>query len=200
MGALGAKAVVSEATPSGEVVTETTETLPDGTICKTELVMNGRQVRKNVTTCKRAAEEEAATQRRLQLIPPILTGGNGGVPEDPMADLWVLGGIFLERHVTIFDFDNARVGFAEPAADLKSFEPKGAPLAVKNDFLAADRVDSATGQQHAKGWWLVPALGLVALFAAAACLDLVWRRGLFSARTLPPKTESLDLQELECAE
>merc|ERR1719450_1791815 len=80
MGALGAKAVVSEATPSGEVVTETTETHPDGTICKTELVMNGGQVRKNVTTCKKAAEEEEVTQRRLQLIPPFLTGGSGGVP------------------------------------------------------------------------------------------------------------------------
>eukprot|EP00419_Tripos_fusus_P046298 CAMPEP_0172834774 /NCGR_PEP_ID=MMETSP1075-20121228/25289_1 /TAXON_ID=2916 /ORGANISM="Ceratium fusus, Strain PA161109" /LENGTH=1102 /DNA_ID=CAMNT_0013677717 /DNA_START=96 /DNA_END=3403 /DNA_ORIENTATION=- len=36
--------------------------------------------------------------------------------EDPMDELWVLGGMFIERLVTIFDFDEARIGFAHPAA------------------------------------------------------------------------------------
>jgi len=32
-----------------------------------------------------------------------------------MEEVWVIGGVFLEHFVTIFDFDNARVGFAETA-------------------------------------------------------------------------------------
>jgi hypothetical protein len=28
---------------------------------------------------------------------------------------WMIGGVFLEHFVTVFDFDNARMGFAEPA-------------------------------------------------------------------------------------
>merc|ERR1719410_1950033 len=48
-----------------------------------------------------------AANRRLQY---------GAMPmEDPTEDLWMIGGVFLERYVTIFDLEEGRVGFAEPA-------------------------------------------------------------------------------------
>lgn len=40
--------------------------------------------------------------------------------EDPMEDIWILGGVFLERYVSIFDFDKARIGFAEPVGKVGS--------------------------------------------------------------------------------
>jgi len=47
-------------------------------------------------------------------------GSSGASPasQQPASDpneLWMLGGMFLEHFVTIFDFDNARLGFAESA-------------------------------------------------------------------------------------
>lgn len=51
----------------------------------------------------------STTSRRLQY-------GEPNVMHDPAEDLWMIGGVFLERFVTIFDFDNGRLGFAEPAA------------------------------------------------------------------------------------
>jgi hypothetical protein len=50
-------------------------------------------------------------------------GGTGSpaAPEPAMGqpsamdEPWMMGGVFLEHFVTIFDFDNARMGFAEPA-------------------------------------------------------------------------------------
>lgn len=42
--------------------------------------------------------------------------------EDPVAGLWVLGGVFMEKFVTIFDFDRKRVGFAEPLQSVTSIE------------------------------------------------------------------------------
>lgn len=35
-------------------------------------------------------------------------------PAQVHEEIWMLGGVFLEHFVTIFDFDNARLGFAEP--------------------------------------------------------------------------------------
>merc|ERR1719330_1630892 len=56
-----------------------------------------------------------AANRRLQYGPMPM--------EDPMEDLWMIGGVFLERYVTIFDFDEGRVGFAEPAGGPVSLRP-----------------------------------------------------------------------------
>lgn len=44
--------------------------------------------------------------------------------ENPMAELWVLGGVFMEKFVTIFDFDQKRVGFAEPSSPVVRAEQR----------------------------------------------------------------------------
>mmetsp|Transcript_18472 Transcript_18472/g.46134 ORF Transcript_18472/g.46134 Transcript_18472/m.46134 type:complete len:574 (+) Transcript_18472:93-1814(+) len=53
--------------------------------------------------------------------PPPDKGGPGQqhtrrlqLDEDPMHDVWVLGGVFLDRFATVFDFWGHRLGLAEP--------------------------------------------------------------------------------------
>jgi len=41
-------------------------------------------------------------------------------PNDPAAQLWVLGGAFLEHVVTVFDFDRSMLGFAPHPSDDKA--------------------------------------------------------------------------------
>jgi len=53
--------------------------------------------------------------RRVQAISLSLLSGEER-HKDAMEDIWVLGGLFLERFVTVFDFDGARIGFAEPTS------------------------------------------------------------------------------------
>jgi len=53
----------------------------------------------------------ATLGRRLQNL------GYPTPPTDPN-EYWMLGGVFLEHFVTIFDFDSGRLGFANPAAGL----------------------------------------------------------------------------------
>merc|ERR1712129_303545 len=53
----------------------------------------------------------ATLGRRLQNL------GYPTPPTDPN-EYWMLGGVFLEHFVTIFDFDSVRLGFANPAAGL----------------------------------------------------------------------------------
>merc|ERR1711920_805372 len=46
------------------------------------------------------------TQRHSRLLQ--------SVEEDPMHDVWVLGGVFIDRFATVFDFWGHRLGFADP--------------------------------------------------------------------------------------
>lgn len=48
------------------------------------------------------------------LFGPGLRGRRLQFETDPMEDVWMIGGVFLEHFVTIFDFDQARIGFADP--------------------------------------------------------------------------------------
>lgn len=107
---------IVQAQPNGDVCTTTVITEPDGTQRKSRKCGHGGPM----------------PPRRLQGGIPILQavplqqgqepGGGpmpilmqpGEVPVNPMQDLWVIGGVFMEKFVTIFDFDNKRVGFAEP--------------------------------------------------------------------------------------
>merc|ERR1712113_1129345 len=63
--------------------------------------------------------------RRLQI---------GGLPtiveHSPTHDLWVLGGVFLEHFVSIYDFDDKRLGFCEPSGS------HGLTAAQTGDFSA----------------------------------------------------------------
>merc|ERR1740121_481757 len=93
------------------------------------MIQGGKVVKKDEECTGPNGQPQQA--RRLQ-IPgilgiPQLVPVVGGVPqlvpveprkEDPAAELWILGGVFLERFVAVFDFDEGRLGFAEPAADV----------------------------------------------------------------------------------
>ena len=45
--------------------------------------------------------------------------------EEPAEDLWILGGMFLERFVVSFDFDEGRMGVAEPASSTEGLDTIG---------------------------------------------------------------------------
>jgi hypothetical protein len=111
----------------GEEVEEIVETQPDGSVCTTEVTTmpNGQQQK------TRKCQQAGVPQRRLQggpvmpIMIPLQQPGQmqppGAMPimaapmqQNPVEDLWVLGGVFMEKFVTIFDFDQKRVGFAEP--------------------------------------------------------------------------------------
>merc|ERR1711933_228363 len=68
--------------------------------------------------------------------------------EDPMEEVWMIGGVFLEHFVTIFDFDNARLGFAEPAGGVHELTTLNELPASQAGVLAAD---SATGRHSYLG-------------------------------------------------
>lgn len=85
-----------------EEIEEVTETKPNGTVCTTTLVWVKWTLKENKTRCRDPASPlYPPTTRRLQ--------------EDVLQNTWVLGGVFLEKFVTVLDFDNKRIGFADPA-------------------------------------------------------------------------------------
>jgi len=97
----------------------TMQTMPDGSVCTTKLKVIGGKVLKNSTSC--LPPQIAQTESRRLTLPglmPLL----GGMTPDPREDMWVLGGVFLERYVTILDFDNSRLGFAESARTIATFD------------------------------------------------------------------------------
>lgn len=167
-GLLGSAGAGLRSAAAGAETRITTRTNPDGSICTNTLELQDGRVKRNVTRCTRTA----TAARRLQL------GGIGASPED---DLWVLGGVFLERFVTVFDFDHGRMGFGEPAED----------IAPHLDTTGLDQVLSSAvepagpGPVAGAGARLAPALAL--LGAGAAVAALVARLLLpWSRRGAPP--------------
>mmetsp|Transcript_42486 Transcript_42486/g.91249 ORF Transcript_42486/g.91249 Transcript_42486/m.91249 type:complete len:707 (+) Transcript_42486:81-2201(+) len=94
---------------AGEEIEEEIENRPDGSVCTHTKVWEQGKLKKQTTRCQNPNELEH--RRRLQAF----GGMDMPMMEDPTADLWVLGGVFLEHFVSIFDFDNQRLGFCEPA-------------------------------------------------------------------------------------
>jgi len=87
--------------PGGDEVEEQLRMMPDGSRCKTVLVWRHGHLKSNKTSCTPSDHSE---QRRLQGL--LLA-----TPVDDMDDVWVLGGVFLERVITVLDFDNKKIGF-----------------------------------------------------------------------------------------
>jgi len=90
------------------------ETQPDGSVCQKTIISVNGKVKSEKKRCS-----QPQWNRRLQpmLIPVGFDDTMGqDMAEDTGDDLWVLGGVFLERFVTIFDFDEGKIGFAEPSA------------------------------------------------------------------------------------
>jgi len=64
------------------------------------------------------AEAGRRLQREMVSLPGIKDStGLGPTEKEVLEDLWVLGGVFIERFVTILNFEENKVGFAEPATD-----------------------------------------------------------------------------------
>lgn len=108
----------------GHVVLGVTELL-HGLICRASSVIGAGQE----TPLESKRCEPIPKGRRLQLpgLGDLLSGlgfGGGGQSQQPqqpgyqppaaMDEPWMIGGMFLEHFVTIFDFDNAQMGLAEP--------------------------------------------------------------------------------------
>jgi len=165
-----------EATGAGTQVVQTERLMPDGSVCReTEFIQGGKVVKKERECTGPDGQPQQA--RRLQL-PGGLAGilGGGGAPppmpaEDPMAELWILGGVFLERFVAIFDFDESRLGFAEPAADV------AAPATIqRSEATTLSRGD-------VQGWMSSPGvvLGCIACIATLGLFSALVVRGISSA-------------------
>jgi len=88
--------------PGGDEVEEQLRMMPDGSRCKTVLVWRHGHLKSNKTKCMPSDHSE---ERRLQGL--LLAA-----PVDDMEDVWVLGGAFLDKHITVLDFDNRRIGIA----------------------------------------------------------------------------------------
>jgi len=174
-----------------EQITE--ETRPDGTICQTTLIIQGGKKQKKWTRCTKAVGGGAAgPARRLQPLPPS-TGSPvdvqlQGLGEGGVDDLFVLGGVFLERYVTVFDFANARIGFAQP------LNPPDAAERTKTLGLAETEVQNTS--KAGVPWWAVVG-GIAVLGAAVVAALRMWIRPTDCLRDV---MDPLDAEALECAE
>jgi len=90
----------------------------------------------------------------LQAMDPLSPGALLG--QGPRDDLWILGGAFFERHVVCFDFEKARLGFAEPAVDI---EPELQPVVLAQEVRA---VDGRRPEMHWRAWTAASAALLLA--------------------------------------
>merc|ERR1712079_924847 len=116
-------------------------------------------------------------------------------------DVWVLGGVFLERYVTIFDFDNARIGFAEPVNQVAS-SGLGSPS-------TAAYLYSNPEHGSAQWFWVATAFIFLTVGASLALVGYyVWKKriepsgsnlSMFNHKALPA-AESFELERLEAHE
>merc|ERR1712232_222527 len=73
---------------------------------------------------------------------------------------WMIGGMFLEHFVTIFDFDNARIGFAEPEHTAYRFANNLTNLWAKQDGppLVMERLHNT---------WMAPVIAITLVCSTA---------------------------------
>jgi len=133
----------------------------------------------------------SSSARRAQAM-PVQPQSSQTAPvwgaEDPMDELWVLGGMFIERLVTIFDFDEARIGFAQPAAGTAmSSGPAAFSAAEALAEVHSTHDEFGSNTAGSRSSWSTPALiaaaasGATVFVAAAAVLG----RGGGRAHRLP---------------
>jgi len=139
-------------------VREVTEARPGGSVCKTWKVFGHGSMLHHETRCAPSSR----FSRRLQALPRIQTEERllplpMVAMHRHMESLWVLGGVFLQRFVTVFDFDQGRMGFAHPA------EPVAPHLA-----LAQTGLDALPGPRAAASLAVAQSVGSNAVDAAGA--------------------------------
>jgi len=150
---------------AGERIEEEIMTKPDGTVCKRVIVWEGDKKTKDKTECGEQVAPGGLPGGLPDGLAQLLGGGRrlqfGGLPipigilggeqlHNPQDDLWILGGVFLQHFVSIYDFEQERMGFCEPASVV---EPAGL-----NDALVGVGDSS---KMH------VASASLVALFAGS---------------------------------
>jgi len=97
-------------------------------------------------------------------------------------EVWIIGGAFLEHFVTIFDFDKARVGFAEPAVDAQVLSPSTLnELPSSLDRLPADSPAVGRGLPAWSAFAVSATIAGFALLSLRACGRVGERRIDFAA-------------------
>jgi len=124
---------------------EVTQIMKDGERCVTEMVRaaNGTVMKETTWLVdedghkQREAEPGHCNHRRLEGMEPqdrqeskaLRTTQRRLLPKD---EVWVLGDVFLRRHVVAFDFENSRLGFAVEEASQEELDAREAELAQEN--------------------------------------------------------------------
>lgn len=173
---------------TGDGVEEIVTTRPNGSYCNTRIVRSRGAVTSNTTQCFPASSGSGSVAvataaaalapqlmpgRRLQLLPlRSPSAGEAAAVPDP-AELWILGGVFLEHFVSAFDFEHARLGFAEPS---------GAPPPVAQSYAASAAVPGLAsappaGALAGRSAVVLLAAGAVACAAGASVLFRLSHRG-----------------------
>mmetsp|Transcript_31990 Transcript_31990/g.49806 ORF Transcript_31990/g.49806 Transcript_31990/m.49806 type:complete len:632 (-) Transcript_31990:206-2101(-) len=121
----------------GQEVEEVMQTLPNGTVCTTMVKIDLKTQEKKVTkTCNNQRRLQPQQTMGIPMLPPMVIP----VQVNPVQDLWVLGGVFMEKFVTIFDFDHKQVGFAELTTAVSN---EVSTHAVIQDFRVQDEDKNA---------------------------------------------------------
>jgi len=148
------------------------QSMGDGVVCEIEVVRaeDGSILKSSAKamdskTGKDLPEQDSACLKDWQERPGWVTrtgdapDGVPSVDEDPVSekdddeadeddtdDLWVLGDVFLRRHVVVFDFDHRRLGVAHPAKEISKTSPAAA--APREKPLSVAGGDDAAAGQH----------------------------------------------------
>jgi hypothetical protein len=146
---------------------EEIESLPDGTVCRTIIIEENGKVSRKEKKCSKPGESEVSS-RQLQLMLPGFGADpfGQGQTEDPTAELWILGGVFLERFVVALDFDKQQLGVAEPAVavEVNQFDDAVGFAALRGSDPSVQKV---------LGPWPMAALMLAAGLIASSAYALV---------------------------
>lgn len=162
---------------------------PQGMMCTNVTWWNrGVKIRRESHCQKRVGTADAERadpgenfQRRLSALPTTT--------DLPADEVWVLGGVFLARLVTIFDFDARRIGFAERRLDADEMPEVGATKATSSGRRTPRSKDAGrtSGPRFFQPWALPLLSGLVVGgVALGAGLHLQRTHGYYLLHGLEP--------------
>jgi hypothetical protein len=174
---------------SGQDVVLDKVSFPHGVRCQETMVIEKGHLTHSKERCSESAQPRRLQTMR-QVLHDLLgsshgggmigtqpgTGGTWGDPaygQPPMAgqtqpptadphEYWMLGGFFLEHFVTVFDFDNARLGFADPAGVIHRDEVVSS-LEIVPSSTIGDRI------------WFLPMCEFAAVAASLLAVMGAWR-------------------------
>lgn len=123
----------------GEEIEQVEQMMPDGSLCTATLVWVGGHLKSNTTKCD--GPTKVQQRRRLGATAPAPSPAAPAGPADPMEDVWVLGGVFLEHFAAVFDFRGARLGLAMPNPDAQVGTGEFARIAASS--IPAETINGA---------------------------------------------------------